>query len=170
MLPPSLRSKAAISTAGGIAPLWRRRDGRELYFVDPANRIQALATTLSPSFSAGAPEVLFTTDFDEGGGRQYDASPDGERFLLNLCGAAVHPAPRRGARLGRRDRGRIGSLTSEAVESIRSRLEFAPFVPFEFSIMPYEPATRLGAYEILFAIGAGGMARSILPVTPKLGR
>jgi Tol biopolymer transport system component len=71
-----------ISTEGGIAPLWRR-DGRELFFLDPANRLQAVATTLGSSFSAGAPEVLFVADLDEGGGRQYDASPDGQRFLLN---------------------------------------------------------------------------------------
>jgi dipeptidyl aminopeptidase/acylaminoacyl peptidase len=72
-----------ISTDGGSAPLWRRRDGRELYFIDPGNRLRAAGVTLGASFSASTPVVLFTANLDESGGRQYDASPDGERFLLN---------------------------------------------------------------------------------------
>jgi len=44
-----------ISTDGGSAPLWRRRDGRELYFIDPGNRLCAAAVTLGASFSAAAP-------------------------------------------------------------------------------------------------------------------
>ena len=77
-----------VSTAGGLFPAWRR-DGKELYYLNPAGVMMAASiivtgTTLAP----GAPVVLFPTRIAGGGvdtqqGRQYDVGPDG-RFLINI--------------------------------------------------------------------------------------
>jgi len=75
-----------ISTEGGTGPNWRD-DGRELYYVDPASRIQAVETKLSPAFSAGPAVNLFNARLEEGG-RQYDVAPGGQRFLLNQRAAS----------------------------------------------------------------------------------
>ena len=76
-----------ISTAGGIAPRWRR-DGRELFYVASAsNSIVAVAVQTRPAFTAGHPVVLFSirTPSSRRGAREipYDVSPDGQRFLIN---------------------------------------------------------------------------------------
>ncbi len=70
------------SQSGGIAPLWRR-DGRELYYVDGRGFIVAVPTTIGTKFSMGAPVPLFAGLLDDASGRQYDATPDGRRFILN---------------------------------------------------------------------------------------
>ncbi len=77
-----------VSTDGGSTPLWRR-DGRELFYVDQASRIVAVTTSLGASFSSGDPVVLFRSNLDESGGRQYDVSADGQRFLLNRRAATA---------------------------------------------------------------------------------
>jgi len=69
-----------ISTEGGTFPAWRR-DGRELFFVDTAGRIVAVPTSLTPSFSKGTPVLLFDGRLEELS-RQYDVTPDAQRFIL----------------------------------------------------------------------------------------
>jgi len=72
-----------VSSDGGTAPVWRK-DGRELFYIDLSERLNAVSTTLGSSFSFRPAEPLFTAGLDEGtGGRQYDVSADGQRFLLN---------------------------------------------------------------------------------------
>jgi len=71
-----------VSQAGGTAPLWRR-DGRELYYVDARGFVVAVPTTIGTTFSMGAPVALFAGLLDDASGRQYDAAPDGRRFILN---------------------------------------------------------------------------------------
>ncbi len=86
---PALR----ISTAGGTQPLWRR-DGRELFYLDASGRIVAVpierrSATGDPAgerLEPGRPEVLFSAHLEETGGRQYDATADGQRFVLNRAG------------------------------------------------------------------------------------
>lgn len=76
-----------VSTAGGIAPLWRR-DGKELFYVNPAGAMMAAPITVTgATLDPGAPVVLFPTHIAGGGvdiqqGRQYDVAPD-RRFLIN---------------------------------------------------------------------------------------
>jgi Tol biopolymer transport system component/predicted Ser/Thr protein kinase len=77
-----------VSTAGGIAPVWRP-DGRELYYLNPAGAMMAAPMTVTgATLEPGAPVVLFPTRVLAGGGRdaqqgrQYDVAPDG-RFLIN---------------------------------------------------------------------------------------
>jgi Tol biopolymer transport system component len=85
-----------VSTAGGIHPAWRR-DGKELYYLNPAGAMMAAPITVNGStLEPGAPIVLFPTRIFGGGvdvqqGRQYDVAPDG-RFLVNtVLEAATAP-------------------------------------------------------------------------------
>jgi eukaryotic-like serine/threonine-protein kinase len=84
----------AISTNGGQRPVWSR-DGRELFYLegipstlptDPADlklRLMAVGIRPGASFSAGAPQVVFEGPYAlTSGGRLYDVSPDGRRFLM----------------------------------------------------------------------------------------
>ncbi len=76
-----------VSTAGGIHPVWRR-DGKELYYLNPAGTMMAAPiAVVGNGLEPGAPVVLFPTRIvgggaDTGTGRQYDVAPDG-RFLVN---------------------------------------------------------------------------------------
>ena len=71
-----------ISTGGGLQPLWRR-DGRELYYVDLLGNLVAVPIGAGEPLRPGAPETLFAAKLEEATDRQYDVSPDGQRFLLN---------------------------------------------------------------------------------------
>jgi eukaryotic-like serine/threonine-protein kinase len=84
------------STAGGVYPAWRR-DGRELYYLDPEGTMMAVPITVTgATLEPGAPIVLFPTRIlgggvDTGLGPQYDVAPDG-RFLINtVLGDAAVP-------------------------------------------------------------------------------
>jgi Tol biopolymer transport system component len=76
-----------VSTAGGVFPAWRR-DGKELYYLNPAGALMAAPITVTgATLEPGAPVALFPTHISGGGvddrqGRQYDVAPDG-RFLIN---------------------------------------------------------------------------------------
>jgi Tol biopolymer transport system component len=82
--------KWQISTAGGDQPVWRA-DGKEIFFVGPDGMMMAVPVESSENlFRPGAPKALFQTrmEVDQGiasltFGRQYDVTPDGQRFLLN---------------------------------------------------------------------------------------
>ena len=73
-----------ISTAGGTHPAWSR-DGRELFFLDPANALNVVRVdTSGPTFVAGPPVKVFDTPYLEPNpSRFYDVSPDGQRFLMD---------------------------------------------------------------------------------------
>ena len=73
-----------VSTEGGTRPAWSR-DGRELFYVDFANTLTAVAVrTSGTTFAAGTPAKLFETAL--GGSltspRDYDVGRDGRRFLM----------------------------------------------------------------------------------------
>jgi serine/threonine-protein kinase len=72
-----------VSTAGGNYPVWAR-DGRELFYLDAANRLTTVAVdTTSAAFRPGTPVRLLSTSYSEPGGTgPYDVSPDGKRFLM----------------------------------------------------------------------------------------
>lgn len=78
-----------VSTAGGETPRWRR-DGRELYFVGPEGTITATQVTTSGStLGLSTPTPLFKVDVLGSGGQQYEVSPDGQRFLVNVVKASA---------------------------------------------------------------------------------
>jgi serine/threonine-protein kinase len=74
-----------VSTGGGAQPLWAP-NSRELFYVDPDGRIVAVPIEPGPGFRAGNPQVVvqgaFATIIPGLGGRMYDISRDGQRFLM----------------------------------------------------------------------------------------
>ncbi len=70
-----------ISTAGGSQPHWRR-DGKELTFLTPDNKLMAVPLGTSSGFHAGPPALLFAIH-PSLNGSAYDATGDHQRFLVN---------------------------------------------------------------------------------------
>ena len=79
-----------VSTGGGTRPLWAR-NGRELFYLDGNNLLTSVPVqTAGSTFSAGNPtKILNTAYWVTLSGRTYDASPDGQRFLMIKDAAAT---------------------------------------------------------------------------------
>ena len=79
-----------ISTTGGTAPRWRG-DGREIFYTAPGERLMAVPVTPQANgvVDPGTPVALFSMRPNS----SWDASPDGQRFLVNtpLQDAATPP-------------------------------------------------------------------------------
>ncbi len=91
--PPS-GTKYQISPMGGADAQWRR-DGKELYFTAPDQKLMAVPVKLGATVEAGAPQPLFpiprttlplVTSV-------YAPSSDGQRFLVNVPAAGIATAP-----------------------------------------------------------------------------
>jgi len=79
-------SRWQVSAAGGRQPLWSH-DGHELFYRDFSGALMAIPVAAGPGFSPGRPVRLFEgTGYagggPQGGGRTYDVSSDGRRFLM----------------------------------------------------------------------------------------
>jgi Tol biopolymer transport system component len=73
-----------VSSGGSEFPRWRS-DGRELYFVEPGGGLMSAEIKAGEAFEAGTPRPLFQARIKRFfGGAQYDASPDGQRFIVNM--------------------------------------------------------------------------------------
>src|SRR5262249_30306897 len=75
---PAQGNKWQISVKGGAHPVWGR-GGKEIYYVAPDDRLMAVPLSLNPngaSVDVGSPSALFSLRGD------FDALPDGERFLV----------------------------------------------------------------------------------------
>jgi serine/threonine protein kinase/Tol biopolymer transport system component len=85
-----------VSTDGGIRPTWSR-DGKELYFLDPAGRMMAAKMTIKgAAMEPGAPVALFASGISGGGLErqqltQYDVAPDGRFIISRDIGSAAAP-------------------------------------------------------------------------------
>ena len=91
---PEAGGKWQVSVAGGLQPRWRR-DGHELFYVAPDNRLMAVpirVATDAHALDAGAPVALFPTRLATGAfivtngfqaRAQYAVAADG-RFLMNV--------------------------------------------------------------------------------------
>jgi eukaryotic-like serine/threonine-protein kinase len=77
---PSLNGHWQISANGGTRPVWSR-DGRELYFSSPDNKLMAVPIQPGAQFQAGVPKPLFDVRQMATGNATYDVSADG-RFLI----------------------------------------------------------------------------------------
>jgi hypothetical protein len=81
---PASGGKWQISSAGGSYPRWRR-DGKELYYIAPDSTLMAVEISTGSGFAAGTPKPLFRAPIKLLDiGFQYDVSPDGGRFLINM--------------------------------------------------------------------------------------
>jgi serine/threonine-protein kinase len=87
---PEPGGKTQISTSGGVEPVWSR-DGRELFFLN-GDAMMAVEIRTSPTFSAGAPRMLFEGRYvlSPNFVASYDVSADGQRFLRVQ---PMHPDP-----------------------------------------------------------------------------
>ena len=70
-----------ISTTGGQQPIWRLKDGEELFYLSPERRVMSVSVDSDEStFQASVPRALFDETV---GGDSYVVSRDGQRFLIN---------------------------------------------------------------------------------------
>jgi serine/threonine protein kinase len=70
-----------VSPAGGIKPVWAR-NGRELFYL-AGRSLMAVPVQTAATFTAGTPIKLFEGPYFVGlGGRSYDVSLDGQRFVV----------------------------------------------------------------------------------------
>jgi serine/threonine protein kinase len=80
---PGPGGKWQISTDGGTEPAWNP-NGRELFYRQ-GTKMMGVDVTTQPSFSVGKPRTLFEGQFAPSAtpsDRNYDVSPDGQRFLM----------------------------------------------------------------------------------------
>jgi eukaryotic-like serine/threonine-protein kinase len=80
---PRPSHRIVVSRAGGIHPVWRG-DGRELYYWR-GDVLVAVAISVRPGGeppAMGARTELFRAPYQGGLNTMYDASPDGERFVI----------------------------------------------------------------------------------------
>jgi eukaryotic-like serine/threonine-protein kinase len=72
-----------VSSSGGITPKWRR-DGKELFFLDPQDNIVAVdVNTSGNAVKLGAPHTLFQAVGIQRDYGPYDVTADGKKFLIN---------------------------------------------------------------------------------------
>jgi len=80
---PDHTGKWQISTMGGNDPQWRA-DGKELYYLSPDSKMNAVAVRTEGGFEVENPTVLFDARvvLPETTFRHYAVTGDGQRFLL----------------------------------------------------------------------------------------
>jgi Tol biopolymer transport system component len=87
---PGPGARQQISVDGGTAPAWSR-DGRELFYVTASTvggqaaltKMMVVPVQTNPTFSAGAPRVLFQGRYGlTANVRGYDIAPNGRRFIM----------------------------------------------------------------------------------------
>lgn len=92
---PQQTGRWQISASGGANPMWRR-DGKELCFLSPDEKLMAVdVNTTGASFQAGIPKELFQTQLVPiwFWRNIYAPSADGQRFLMLTPGSEAKPAP-----------------------------------------------------------------------------
>ena len=78
--------KWRVSSDGGSSAVWNR-NGKEIFYVSRDARLMSVAVGPGAAFEGGTPVPLFTIPgelLNLGVVTQYDVSPDGQRFLMNL--------------------------------------------------------------------------------------
>jgi Tol biopolymer transport system component len=80
---PQVSSRRWQVSSGGAQPVWTR-GGRELIYIDGEHRLTAVPIDISDSeVRIGRPTALATTTSQlESPWREYDVTPDGQRFLV----------------------------------------------------------------------------------------
>jgi Tol biopolymer transport system component/predicted Ser/Thr protein kinase len=89
--PPS-GVESVVSSTPGSHPRWRG-DGRELYYGTEKGVMAVPIDVKGSSIEAGTPQLLFPAILKEFKNRpNYDVSPDGQHFLLNMQDSYERPA------------------------------------------------------------------------------
>jgi Tol biopolymer transport system component len=85
---PGPGPKVPVSSGGGAAPRWRR-DGEELFYRSPDNRIMSIAIDIrGPRIVAKTPQSMFEIP---GPFARYEVAPDGKQFLFDKTVADPPP-------------------------------------------------------------------------------
>ena len=86
---PAGPAKWPVSNGGGGFPRWRR-DGKELFYLSPDNRIMAASVRAGPQgLEFGVPVALLRVGEPTGNlAYPYDVAPDGQRILALVPGGA----------------------------------------------------------------------------------
>ena len=80
---PGAGAKWPVSNGGGARPRWRR-DGKELFFLDPSDNLVAVdVNTAGNTVRLGTPHVLFHSAGIEVVQSGYDVAADGKKFIIN---------------------------------------------------------------------------------------
>ena len=89
---PQPEGRLQISLAGGRSASWRR-DGKELYYLAPDGNLMAVEVKQS----SGSPQVVATRTLFQtnatGANDNYDAFPDGKKFVVSRIITQETPAP-----------------------------------------------------------------------------
>jgi Tol biopolymer transport system component len=84
---PSGALRIPVSIDGGLQPKWGP-DGKELFYLSLNSKLMTVPITLgNGTMEASRPRPLFDTQIEPTTGtvwHQYDVSPDGKRFLMNV--------------------------------------------------------------------------------------
>ena len=86
-----------VSSNGGSEPRWRR-DGKELFYLSPGEKMMSVPVTTEPSFQASAARPLFDVLVPMFGNvyrTSYTVSADGQRFLVSTRVEATPTAHQR---------------------------------------------------------------------------
>ena len=88
-------ARRQISTDGGLNPRWSLT-GREIFYLDRERQaIMAVEVRTEPELEYGAPQLLFEWPLGNGHPRDWDVSPDGQRFVvLGNLDSKDQPRPR----------------------------------------------------------------------------
>ncbi len=88
---PEPGGKFQISTGGGRYPQWGA-DARELFYVSPERKLMVVSLKMGAnSVEPSAPRELFPLPITDIGLSPYDATPDGQRFLVRASPAQMQP-------------------------------------------------------------------------------
>ncbi len=89
---PGGGAKWQVSTGGGDLPAWRK-DGHELYFLDPSHNLVAVDVTASAnSVKLGIPHALFRLP-GLNDAWHFAPSADGKKFVVNVVNTRESPEP-----------------------------------------------------------------------------
>ena len=89
---PGPGGKWQVSSGGGQTTEWRS-DGRELFYLSLDGKLMAVAVRAGSSFETEEPRVLFAVRPKSTPDRQYTASKDGQRFLVNIPSSGQQSPP-----------------------------------------------------------------------------
>jgi Tol biopolymer transport system component len=89
---PKGEGRWQVSSGGGNFPSWRG-DSRELFSITPTGDVYATEITQhGVELQVGTPKLLFHTDNVAAIGNRYDASPNGQSFVVQRAGDQSHDA------------------------------------------------------------------------------